>query len=456
MKLRKWQKECSKKAIEHFTSGSKHFFCLATPGAGKSVMAADVAKSLLSLNLIDLILCFSPSTNISVGLKDTLSNYLSASFNGYIGDLGASYTYQSLPFFNKDFWSVLSTKRVLVIFDEIHHCAGQNESKSNVWGEEIITHIQDTAAYTLALSGTPWRSDNLPITLAPYNTDQNTVSCNYIYGMSQAIRDDVCRVPNIILVDNENIQIQSNSQVIEAYSSLIPFVKDKGYSYRDILHNKEAISYILNRGCQILNTIRKENPNAAGLVVASSINHAVIIKQLLIDKFHQSVVFVSHKDRDAQHIINSFKHGSQKWIVSIGMISEGTDIPRLQVCCHLSNIKTELYFRQVLGRVLRVNNSANKDAWLLTFNEESLQKFANRISQELPEHAPICFFEKMPLISSKDKKSQILASEQPNFSQEKEIRILFEEGTYSDFQKVDANFSILFLGKFSEQILDLY
>ena len=35
------------------------------------------------------------------------------------------------------------------------------------------------------------------------------------------------------------------------------------------------------------------------------------------------------------------------------MISEGTDIPRLRVCCHLSRIRTELRYRQVLGRILR-------------------------------------------------------------------------------------------------------
>lgn len=67
------------------------------------------------------------------------------------------------------------------------------------------------------------------------------------------------------------------------------------------------------------------------------------------------------------------------------MISEGTDIPRLQVCCHLSAVKTELYFRQVLGRILRVNDSANQEAWLYTFAEESLIGFAERIEQDIPD-----------------------------------------------------------------------
>ncbi|MBV36027.1 MAG: hypothetical protein CMP47_11360 [Rickettsiales bacterium] len=226
MKLRKWQQECSNEALTHYLTNNKHFFCLATPGAGKSVMAADVAKSLINHNKIDHILCFAPSTNIANGLKQTFSKYLNASFNGYLGDLGASYTYQSLPYFDKEFWNIFLLRNVLVVFDEIHHCAGNSESDSNVWGEEIITNIQDKASYTLALSGTPWRSDNLPITLAPYNFQKTSVACNYVYGMSEAIMDNVCKIPNILLIDNQNIEIQSESNVIDAYSSFIPFLKD--------------------------------------------------------------------------------------------------------------------------------------------------------------------------------------------------------------------------------------
>ncbi|MFA0233502.1 diguanylate cyclase, partial [Vibrio sp. 10N.261.45.A7] len=74
-----------------------------------------------------------------------------------------------------------------------------------------------------------------------------------------------------------------------------------------------------------------------------------------------------------------------QWIVSVGMISEGTDIPRLQVCCHMSSVKTELYFRQVLGRILRVNNVKNKQAWLFTFAEQNLIEFSERIEQDIPE-----------------------------------------------------------------------
>ncbi len=44
--LRSWQDSCITRALEHFTV-TPHFFCQATPGAGKTRMAAELASRLL-------------------------------------------------------------------------------------------------------------------------------------------------------------------------------------------------------------------------------------------------------------------------------------------------------------------------------------------------------------------------------------------------------------------------
>ncbi|MFP3457752.1 hypothetical protein R0J89_16030, partial [Psychrobacter sp. SIMBA_152] len=53
--------------------------------------------------------------------------------------------------------------------------------------------------------------------------------------------------------------------------------------------------------------------------------------------------------------------------------------------CHLSSIKTELYFRQVLGRILRSGKGKIEFAWLFTFAEKSLVEFAERINIDIPD-----------------------------------------------------------------------
>lgn len=52
---------------------------------------------------------------------------------------------------------------------------------------------------------------------------------------------------------------------------------------------------------------------------------------------------------------------------------------------HLSLIRTELFFRQVLGRILRlIPGISNDRAWLFSFAEPSLVEFAERLQQDIP------------------------------------------------------------------------
>jgi len=203
--LRAWQEECLSVVKTHYFESNKHFFCLATPGAGKTVLASEVAAYLFESNQIDFVICFSPSSEVANGIKKSFSKRLNCNFDGVIGSIGCSYTYQNMRFFNDDYWSLLKNNRVLVVFDEIHHCAGSSIHDTNVWGQDIAKNIQEQAAFTLALTGTPWRSDLLPIALATYSDADNKIRCNYTYSLQQAVNDGVCRNPKIVLIDNEEI-----------------------------------------------------------------------------------------------------------------------------------------------------------------------------------------------------------------------------------------------------------
>jgi len=63
------------------------------------------------------------------------------------------------------------------------------------------------------------------------------------------------------------------------------------------------------------------------------------------------------------------------------MISEGTDIQRLCVCAYLSRIRTELHYRQVLGRILRKMSDSDDKAWLYVIAEPLLRKYTQRIAE---------------------------------------------------------------------------
>ncbi|MBN0063568.1 diguanylate cyclase, partial [Pseudomonas aeruginosa] len=78
---------------------------------------------------------------------------------------------------------------------------------SNAWGQQILQRVQDRATFTLALSGTPWRSDDRAIALARYSTPEGYLICDYRYGLKEAIADGVCRSPRIVLLDNQKVKL---------------------------------------------------------------------------------------------------------------------------------------------------------------------------------------------------------------------------------------------------------
>jgi len=389
MKLRSWQSECINSAISKFASSTdsndfkKHFLALATPGAGKTIMAATVARKMYELGLIDLVLCFSPSSIVSSDFSDELTTQFKTEFNGKVGSLGDAFTYQKLGTLDNDTWKLFDRFRVFVIFDEIHHCAGSSTQDANAWGAPIIEIIREKASYSIALTGTPWRSDSLPIALSTY-CENNMIQCDYVYGLKQAIADDVCRVPQVIAIDNNKIVVTKikKQQVFNSFSTLLTA---KATSYSHIVLNETVNDQVLSRAIVKLNELRKINSNAGGLVVASSIEHAEAIKLLMIKNYSISAVVVTTNEARPSNKIRDFRNSSDKWLISVGMVSEGTNIPRLQVCCNLTNVTTEMYFRQIFGRVLRKTNAPNQEAYMFMPAEPKLVSYARRMVQDIPD-----------------------------------------------------------------------
>lgn len=387
MKLRRWQSNCVEKALIKFRGEDNHFLCLATPGSGKTAMAAILANRLLTLDMVDLVICLSPSVIVSTDFQDTLQFHTGLRMDGTLGAAGCSLTYQSMLRLDDTFWSLFDDYRVFVIFDEIHHCAGENLENANAWGQKIIRHIQGRAAFTIALTGTPWRSDRIPIALASYCQDDK-IHCDYIYGLAQAIQENVCRAPSITLIDNDQVQLKRGEKT-ERFSSFAELLGKARCSYQQLIDTESLIVYLLKQSSKKLMHLRKQHSNAGGLIVAASVEHAHKIANLLESHLGQHAYVATYLDDGAQQTITKFRNGTQPWIISVGMISEGTNIPRLRVCCHLTRVKTELHFRQVLGRISRVGSDHAGDSYLYLPAEPNLIEYARRVAEEIPESARI-------------------------------------------------------------------
>ena len=96
------------------------------------------------------------------------------------------------------------------------------------------------------------------------------------------------------------------------------------------------------------------HPDAGGLVVAIDKEHAErLADRLARDRRRAARRSSPPTRRTPRARIARFAAGSGRWLVSVLMVSEGVDVPRLRVGVYATTARTELFFRQVVGRFIR-------------------------------------------------------------------------------------------------------
>lgn len=395
MKLRHWQTQCLDAAMKHYQSGHRQFGCLATPGAGKSVFAAVTVKAMLNVGLVDFVLCIAPSVTVRNGLKSTFEKVLEQPMDGFLGSIGLTLTYQGLSSMSPGMIGRLLQQRLIVVLDEIHHCGGHDRHNATYWGASLMALMQhNTPPYTISLSGTPWRTDENYVTSLLYDHNLRP-NMQFSYGLNDAVKEGVCRTPSVHLIDSSKWRVIEPDHTTRTHDSLKQLLKDENLAYQHVLEESLFLSNILHYANEKLVTLRQDCSDVGGLIVASSIKHATQIQRLL-RTITQQEPWVVTSDTDKSHaVIQRFRDSSAPWLISVGMVSEGTDIPRLQVCCHLSRICTELHFRQVLGRILRKRPKDNHpQATLIVPAHPELSEFAAILKAEIPEHVSVVWRKK--------------------------------------------------------------
>lgn len=130
---------------------------------------------------------------------------------------------------------------------------------------------------------------------------------------------------------------------------------------------------------------KQEQPDAGGLIVAMNQDHARQVAEL-VGRITGSRAHVAiSDDPSASKTIEAFAHHkTQQWLVAVNMVSEGVDIPRLRVGVYATNVLTEMYFRQVVGRFVRMQEGLPKPqrAWLYLPKDATLVHYAKRIKAE--------------------------------------------------------------------------
>jgi len=115
----------------------------------------------------------------------------------------------------------------------------------------------------------------------------------------------------------------------------------------------EWIQRVLEAADKRLTEVRREIPDAGGLVIAGDHETARAYAALLRRISGARPVVVLSDDPGASKRISSFASSQDRWMVAVRMVSEGVDVPRLAVGVYATSVSTPLFFAQAVGRFVR-------------------------------------------------------------------------------------------------------
>ena len=381
IKARDWQY----KFIDAYNAaGSDDFLLVATPGAGKTVAALMVAEDKIKAEEADAIIIVAPTEQLKRQWAGAAHKMFGIDLDPYwkSGPIKAGYqgiciTYAQAA--SSDFmldYLCRDKYNVFVIFDEVHH-AGD----SLAWGDAIKSAF-DYAAFRLAVSGTPFRSDNNEIPFVTYKDGES--QADYTYGYGSAITDGVCRSVSFPSFDGDFSWFDGDD-ILEGvtFDDDIEDKHDRQRLRTALTSGNSYLKEMLEAAHQKLIEVRQDDPAAGGMVTTIDKRHAESVASLVEAVTGEQPTLVHSDNDDAQQIIEQFKKDpSKKWIVAVKMVSEGVDIPRLRVGVYATNVRTEMLFRQIIGRVVR--RDAHNDDWAFFFvpKDKKLVEYMEQIKQE--------------------------------------------------------------------------
>jgi superfamily II DNA or RNA helicase len=355
-RLRAWQVE----ALARYSDAApQDFLCVATPGAGKTRFALRVARELLAAGTVKRIIVVAPTEHLKVQWADAAARVgvqldpgLGGSKRGRSRDFdGVVVTYAGVAARIFHYQAATSHFKTLVIFDELHH-AGDAKS----WGD-AISDAFGYATRRLALTGTPFRSDESPIPFVTYveGPGGTRISrADYTYGYAEALRDNVVR-PVLFMNYGGPMRWRTKAGEVMAADLGSLVTKDvTAHAWRTALDPAgEWISAVLRAADTRLTEVRRHVPDAGGLVIASNQTVARAYPKTLASITGAKPTIVLSDDAGSSGKIDAFAKSEDRWMVAVRMVSEGVDVPRLAVGVYATATSTPLFFAQAVGRFVR-------------------------------------------------------------------------------------------------------
>ena len=398
----------------------KAFILMAFPGAGKTLAQVLIAQVLLEQKFIDKVIFCVPSDPlrkqmVDDAIKSGLKLTRSKSYNHHGYD-GIVTTYQSIAHFDSSckkfvnaevLRSICEDKKVLVIADECHHLAGGNN-----WGDGFEIAFSNSVA-RLMTSGTPFRTDGKAIPWLRYHEKSIDLAPPHAYAYDygfckwnqshcalgdKVVRDVVIHAKDIELTFEVGTKkngiaesklythrLSDNIDAIPEYQCVFSEDGKRVVDNRqlrsqirsrrreaclecgsdDFPYGTEYVREVLREANKQLTLVREGHPWASGLIICQHKEHADHVEKALLHWTGEAALVVYSGKGNESELIKNFKNNKTrsrlKWIIAVGMISEGVNIPHLRVGVYMTHIQAAMKWTQILGRILRKEDGISYD-----------------------------------------------------------------------------------------------
>lgn len=354
--LRGWQR---KALVKYLTAKPRDYLAVATPGAGKTTFALRIAAELLNDGTVDAVTVVVPTEHLKIQWAQSAARNgiaLDPKFSNSNSQTSAEYhgvvvTYAQVASHPTRHRVRTENRKTLVIFDEIHH---GGDSKS--WGDAMREAFDD-ATRRLALTGTPFRSDDSPIPFVNYEPDEGGFmrsQADHVYGYSDALADGVVR-PVVFLAYSGEARWRDSAGEEHAARLGEPLTAEQtARAWRTALNpTGEWMPAVIAAADKRLQQKRQHVPDAGGMIIATNQTTARAYADLLTKITGEVPTVVLSDDPSASDRISQYSASTSRWLVAVRMVSEGVDVPRLSVGVYATSASTPLFFAQAIGRFVR-------------------------------------------------------------------------------------------------------
>lgn len=382
--LRKWQEDGLREFALWVPKDDKGFLVEATPGAGKTRLAIEAALRLLSAGVVEQVVVAVPTSRLEKQWHNKFAKAgvsINPKWHASDGRLaadeqGCAVTYAEIAKSPHSFRRLTSCRPTLVILDEIHHCGGEDKP----WGDAARIAFEP-ATRKILLSGTPWRTDDGEIPFMTYRDGLGVPDVRY--GYRRALADGVVRAVFFPRRGGKMEWIAPNGYRREATFDDKLNIRETQHRLRTALSlDGEWLPEVIRDADAQLMELREDDPTAGGIVFCEDAESARWCHGRLTAMGRAPVLAITDEPESDQRI-EDFEDSDAPWIVTIRKVSEGVDIPRLRVGIYATPWVAELFFRQVVGRLVRVRDGEeDQTSYLFIPDDDRLRAMAERIKED--------------------------------------------------------------------------